>query len=146
MIEIRKYQPEDFLTIKRRDFDALAFMHFPNPKAIASRLAKGPAFTMLNGNIIACAGVLPLWKGSGEGWAVTSPLVEKYPVTFAKSVFLKITEIIEEMQLIRLQTVVDAEHTVSQNWLKRMGFKDEGLMRKYLGGRDFYRYAWIREK
>jgi RimJ/RimL family protein N-acetyltransferase len=50
------------------------------------------------------------------------------------------------MDLDRIQTVVDAEHTVSHKWVERMGFKNEGLMRKYLGGRDFYRYALIREK
>ena len=146
MIELRKYVPEDFMIIKRRDFDELTFNSFPNPKAISLRLTKGPAYTIVaNSDLVACAGVLPLWKGVGEGWAVTSNLVEKYPVFFAKTVWAKITEIIEVMQLIRLQTLVDCDHVVSQNWLDRMGFTNEGIMRKYLGGRDFFRYAWIRE-
>ena len=147
MIELRKYIPEDFMIIKRRDFDGLTFNNFPNPKAIAQRLTKGTAYTITDGyEIVASAGVLHLWKGVGEGWAVTSKLVEKYPVFFAKTVWDKINEIIEDMQLVRLQTLVDSEHIVSQKWLERMGFTNEGLMRKYLGGRDFFRYAWIREK
>lgn len=145
MIELRDYKPEDFMIIKRREFDALSFMKFPNPKLISLRLTKGPAFTITNGNIIACGGVLPLWKGVGEGWMVTSPLVEKYPILFAKTAWAKITEIIENLQLVRLQTVVHSEHIVSQKWLQRMGFTNEGLMRKYLGDIDYFRYAWIRE-
>lgn len=145
MIEVREYRPEDYMIIKRRDFDSFTFMSFPDPKAIALKLTKGMSYTITNGDVVACGGVLPLWKGVGEGWAVTSPLVEKYPLFFAKSVWEKTTEIIEKLQLVRLQTLVDAEHTISQKWLERMGFTNEGLMRKYLGGRDFFRYAWIRE-
>jgi len=50
------------------------------------------------------------------------------------------------MDLERVQTTIDAEHEVSKAWAERMGFVNEGLMRKYIAGRDFYRYALIREK
>jgi len=146
MIEIREYRPEDYMIIQRRYFDSLTFMNFSNPKAIAINLTKGIAYTLTNGTPIACGGVMPLWEGVGEGWVVTSELVERYPLTFAKTVWRKMKEIIDEMDLVRVQTLVDAEHTVSMKWVERMGFENEGLMRKYLGGRDFYRYALLREK
>jgi hypothetical protein len=145
-IKVRDYAPEDYMIIQRRKFDSLTFLNFPNAKQVGKNLAKGPAYTITNGVPVACGGILPLWTGVGEGWVVTSPLVEKYPVIFAKTVWRETVRLIESMDLDRIQTVVDAEHTVSHKWVERMGFKNEGLMRKYLGGRDFYRYALIREK
>jgi hypothetical protein len=143
---IREYVPDDFMIIHRRYYDSLTFLNFPNPSAIAKNLSTGPAYTLTNGIPIACGGILPLWKGVGEGWVVTSSLVEKYPITFAKTIWRETIRLIKSMDLERIQTVVDAEHTVSQRWVERMGFESEGLMKKYLGGRDFIRYALIREK
>jgi hypothetical protein len=121
-------------------------MNFPDPMAMANNLARGPAFTIANGVPVACGGILPLWKGVGEAWIVSSPLVEKYPITFAKVVWKKLKLLIEIMDLERVQTMVDCNHKVSQEWVKRMGFKKEGKMSKYIGGRDFYRYALVKEK
>lgn len=146
MIEIREYRSEDYMTIQRRHFDSLTFLNFPNPNAIANSLLNGKAYTITNGKPIACGGIMSLWKGVGEGWVVTSPSVEKYPIVFAKTVWRGMIEAIKSMDLDRVQTVVDAEHTVSQRWAEWMGFHNEGLMRKYLGGRDFIRYALIRKR
>lgn len=145
-IRVRDYKPEDYMIIHRRKFDTLTFLNFPNPEAVAKSLAKGPAYTLTNGVPVACSGILPLWKGVGEGWAVTSSLVEKYPIIFAKTIWRETVRLIKALDLDRIQTTVDAEHTVSQRWVERMGFVNEGLMKKYLGGRDFFRYALIREK
>lgn len=146
ILKVREYRPEDYMIIQRRRFDSLTFMNFPNPELIAKSLLRGPAYTITNGVPVACGGILPLWEGVGEGWIVTSPLVEKYPYTFAKTVWRETERLIRSLNLDRIQTVVDAEHTVSQIWVERMGFENEGLMKKYLGGRDFFRYALIREK
>jgi hypothetical protein len=146
MIRLREYRPDDYMSIKRRHFDAMTFLNFPDPMSIAINLNKGPAYTLVNEEIIASGGILPLWKGVGEGWIVSSPLVEKYPIAFAKTLWRKMLSLYDELGLERLQTLVDAEHIVSQKWLERMGFENEGLMRKYLNGRDFYRYALIKEK
>ena len=145
MIEIRDYRPEDFMTIKRRTFDAITFENFANPEAVSKNLLRGKAYTLTNGSPIACAGILPLWKGVGEGWVVTSDLVEKYPVSFAKTVWRGMVHTIKTLKLERVQTIVDVEHTVSQEWVEWMGFEQEGIMRKYLGGRDFFRYALVRK-
>jgi hypothetical protein len=144
-IKVREYKAEDYMTINRRHFDSLTFLNFPNPKAISLNLLKGKAYTITNGQPVACGGILPLWNGVGEGWVVTSPMVEKYPILFTKTIWRATYRLIESMDLDRVQTVIDAEHTVSQKWAERMGFKNEGLMRKYLGGRDFYRYALVKE-
>ena len=146
MIEIRDYKPEDYFEIERRKFDLITFLNFPNPKLIAETLGRGPAFTLLSdGQIIACGGIVPFWKGVGESWVISSKLVNQYPLSFAKVVWRKLLELIDKFNFERVQTVVDAENIVSQKWLERMGYKNEGQMRKYIKGRTFYRYAWIKE-
>lgn len=135
------------MRIKRRDFDMLTFLNFPNPRVIARNLLRGMAITGFhNGEILACGGVMPLWKGVGEAWVVTSPLVEKCPFFFMRTVWRRLLTFISIMELERVQTTVDAEHEVSLKWVERMGFKQEGLMEKYIGGRDFFRYALIMER
>ncbi len=144
MIEIRKYTPSDYMEINKRKFDALAILSFPDPMAMANSFLRGPAFTMVNDEIIACGGVLKLWKGVGEGWLLTSPLIEQHRVAFGRAALKTISRLMDDLKLERLQTMVDAEHWVSRYWLQWMGFKPEGLMSKYLGGRDFIRFAKVR--
>lgn len=147
MIELKQYSPEDYMKIRRRDFDMLTFLNFPNPKTVARNLLKGMAVTGFNsGEIIACGGIVPLWKGVGEAWVVTSPLVKRYPFSFMKVVWKRLIIFMKIMELERVQTTVDAEHEVSLKWIERMGFVNEGLMKRYVNGRDFYRYALIVEK
>lgn len=146
MIELRQYEPEDYMRIERRKFDAMTFLKFPDPMTIAKSLTKGPSLTAsVNGDILFCGGIVPMWKGVGEAWVVTSPLVDQYPFSFAKTVWRKLLFFAKSLEFDRVQTTVDIEHSVSIEWVERMGFVREGLMRKYIIGRDFYRYALIRE-
>ena len=146
MIEIRAYKEDDYLNIQRRHFDALTFMNFPKPELIAKKFTKGIAYTIeAPEGLVASGGVIPLWKGVGEAWVVTSELVETYPVLFAKTVWRKLLEIISANGIERIQTTIHKDHIVSQRWVERMGFENEGLMKKYLGGEDYYRYALIKE-
>jgi len=146
MIQVRNYKESDYMNINRRHFDKLTYMNFPDPELIAKRFTKGIAYTIETPEgLVASGGVLPLWKGVGEAWVVTSELVETYPVLFAKTVWRKLYEIINTNGIERVQTTIHKDHVVSQRWAERMGFKSEGLMKKYLGGEDYYRYALIKE-
>lgn len=122
----------------------LTFLQFPDPREIARRLASGYAYTVEDkGQIIASGGVLPLWKGVGEAWIVSSPLVPKYKVFFVKTVLREIAILAEKFE--RIQTTIDIENVVSMKWAEWMGFENEGLRRKFLGGRDYWEYALVRD-
>lgn len=143
--EVRTYKPEDYLEVSRRKFDRFTFGTRGNPEIISEQLSEGMAFTeVCKDGVIACGGVLPIWKGVGEGWAITSDLVCKYPFSFAKIVHKKLGEIIRYYKLDRVQTVVHSEFKTSIKWIERMGFKYEGEMPKYIAGMTYFRYAWIR--
>ena len=145
--EVRPYKSEDYIAISRREFDRFTFGTRGNPEVIAKQLFQGKAFTgICEKGIICCAGVLPVWKGVAEAWCVGSPLIESFRFSFPKEVKHKLGQIIEYYKLDRLQTIVDKEFTVSQKWLERMGFSYEGEMPKYIAGRTYLRYAWIRRE
>lgn len=143
MPEFRKYMADDYLRIQRRKFEMLTFLQFPDPNAMARRLGIGDAYTITdNGNIIASGGVVPMWKGVGEGWIVSSEFVHEYKIFFVKTVLRELMKLSEKYE--RIQTMIDIENVVSMKWAEWMGFECEGLRRKYIGGRDFWGYALVR--
>lgn len=145
MINVRTYIPNDYLLITRRRFDAITFLNFPNPRAMANTFARGEAYTMeVDGELVACGGVLPLWKGVGEVWLVASPLVERHKTAVGLAVVRKLKEMKKKYE--RLQTVIDREFVLSREWAVWMGFRSEGVMKKYIDGRDYIRYAMVKEE
>ena len=145
MLTVRRFRVDDYFAIDRRRFDMLTYLNFPDPQAMAENLHKGPAETIINSrHIIASYGIVPFWKGVGEAWAVTSDLVTEHGVFFAKTVFRGLVRTMDELKLDRVQTSVDVDHLVSRKWVEWMGFRNEGNMRKYIGGHDYIRYALVR--
>jgi len=146
MLEFRKYVPEDYLKINRRKFDLVTFENFPDVEQVAKNLSRGYGYTGLaDGEIVGLGGILPLWKGVGEAWVVSSPLVARYPLFFYRTIYWMLEELMEKMELVRVQTTVHCKHERSIKWVEKMKFKNEGLMRKYIGGQDYYRYARVEE-
>jgi len=142
---IRKFKYEDHIKIVRRNWDAVTYAGFPNKERVAKNLERGPAYTMeVDGEIVGCGGIMPLWKGTGEGWIVTSELVPKYKKSVVIAIYYGLMKLMNDLKLERVQTIVLKEHMVSRKWLEWMGFKYEGDMPKYIGGRTYARYALIK--
>jgi hypothetical protein len=108
-------------------------------------LRSGPSFTGIQkGRIVVIAGIVRLWTGVGGGWSLTSPLVEKLPVAFHRAVRRNILELEEKLCLHRLQITVQASHVVSQRWVERLGFRFEGVLKKYgPDGEDYLLFARV---
>jgi hypothetical protein len=108
-------------------------------------LRSGPAYTGLHeGRVVVVAGIVKLWMGVGGGWSLTSPLVEKFPVSFHRAVWRNILKSEENLCLHRLQITVQASHIVSQSWVERLGFQFEGVLKKYgPDGEDYLLFARV---
>lgn len=108
--------------------------------------SRGPCLTaMWGGNVVAVVGVILLWNGVGEGWAMTSDLVPRVAKSFHRAVLVGLNRIWNEYNLHRVQLVVHDRNIVSQRWVKRMGFEFEGILIKYgPDGSNYYRYARTR--
>jgi hypothetical protein len=92
----------------------------------------GNCYTALhNGNVACCFGAVPLNRGTAEGWMLTSYIVESNPISLTRGARRYINKIAIDMQLHRLQFVVDNSNVLAIRWTKALGFTEEGLMKNY---------------
>lgn len=144
---IRPFVMDDMLRINLRSIDARVGTDFDaGIKSAVAAAERGEALTVLVGEEILCiGGMVPLFTGVAELWSLTAEAVITYPLAFHTSI-LKILDYWQNLyNLHRIQCKVVAGHDTSRKWLTRMGFEEEGLMRKYDShGRDFYLYARVK--
>lgn len=142
-LEIIRFEPEHFGQFILRGYKATPIEVFPDLKKRAEELDGTAAYTaMVDGEIIACAGVVKLWPGVGEAWMMVSGVVEKYPVFFHRTVKRILNRIQEKYQLHRIQGTVRADFEKGHHWIETLGFRCEGLQRMFGADRaDHYRYA-----
>lgn len=123
-------------------------MGFPNAlERIEIQSANGVAYTGIDekGKVIAIGGITFLWKGVGSGWVITSELLLKHKVWTHRAIrdILDITE--KTHNLHRIESIILKDHVVSMQWAERLGFKQEGLLRKYDSQKqDHWLYARVK--
>jgi hypothetical protein len=143
-VEVVPFVPEHAERIVLRDFDArcVAALGADIRDLAAGYAAGGPGFSAVldHGEVVASGGVMLQWPGVGCGWALTSELVEDYMLTFHRAFKRTIEKVQRDYRLDRIQTIVHEDHVVSQRWLARLGFEEESLMLKVLGGENYYQY------
>jgi hypothetical protein len=143
-LQVRQFEPEDVLAISAREPDASIMASLPDPLAVAKQYRdSGPAWTgLLDGQPMVCSGVVILWPGLAEGWALTSSLAAQYPLAFHRVIKHKLNELISANNLRRVQVAIPETHQVSCRWITHLGFNCEGIMPKYgPDGADYLRFA-----
>lgn len=110
----------------------------------------GPCFTLrVDGNVIACGGVVIPWAGLGELWVMTSPLMLPHRKTFHKTA-KQLFERLKAMKLNRIQSTVSSLHPERDkclDWAVRFGFRLDGTAWKYgPHGENHYRLVYFEEE
>lgn len=103
----------------------------------------GAAWTMIHdGRVLCCGGVVPMMPGTATAWIVPSIWVNDYPRVFAKVVRERLDQLMEDMNLHRMETVClqDELHT---RWMGWLGFEKEGVRRQYDAQKNDY-IQWAR--
>jgi hypothetical protein len=113
----------------------------------------GPAYTLvIEGEVVACAGVTILEPGKGEAWALLSTLFYQYPKTAYKAIRKGLEDIIREKGLKRVQAFVKCgtgvptvDTQASCRFLEHLGFVNEtpNAMKAYHNGHDYYMFARV---
>lgn len=79
--------------------------------------------------ILAAAGVMTLWPGCGEGWAILTPAAT------GLSVVRKFREMFDLILVAnnyhRIQAMVRSDFVAGLRFAKWMGFEPEGIMRQF---------------
>lgn len=148
-LRIIAFEPEHLGRMQPRAFEARQIGLVADPQALAALYAqRGPAFTGMAGQeIMACGGLVMLWRGVAEVWMVSTALVAARPLAFHRAVKRGLARLRQDMGLWRVQAAVQKEHEVSRAWLARLGFREEGEMPGYgPDGEDYVRMAWTKGK
>jgi hypothetical protein len=75
-VKIIPYEPTHYLTLSRGIYARWPEGSLPSPAVLAEQYAlAGPGFTVLDadGEPVACAGVIRIWHGLGQAWAIVGP-------------------------------------------------------------------------
>lgn len=85
------------------------------------------AWTMVRGDQpLAIGGVLPLWEGVGEAWAIVTLGAQRHPMAFHRAAKRRLYEMQAHGKFHRIQCVVEWNHTVGHRWAESLGFMYEG--------------------
>jgi RimJ/RimL family protein N-acetyltransferase len=109
-------------------------------QAIANQASLGPSVTaFLNLQPVACFGFVPIWTGVAEAWLIADDKARTKPIGLTKmgQAFFDILQISYELH--RVQIAVRTSDTRAHKWALFLGFKEEGIMRRYgPDGADHY--------
>lgn len=95
--------------------------------------------------IVFCGGVYPAWAKCGTAWMLSSVITEQHKIFLHRSIKKIIADAIDILKLHRLEITVVEGHTKGCKWAERLGFINEGLMKKYDShGNNYWRYAIVR--
>ena len=104
----------------------------------------GMAFTAIaDQTVLGCAGVVPLWPGVGQAWAVFSEELLAHPVTLTRASERALDRIATAQDMRRIQATVRDGHGRGARWLSFLGFELEGLLVNYGpgGAGDYWMYG-----
>jgi len=103
----------------------------------------GSIFFGIEGNFIgALFGAIPVFDGVVEWYSYTDTRTSKYH--FAKGMLNYFDYLMSIPNLVRLQSTVLVNNKRAYNLHKKLGFKEEGMMRKYDGKNDYYMMAVVK--
>ena len=95
-----------------------------------------------NDRFVAAGGIVKIYKGLGEGWAIAGPLVQSHRLWFHSTFRRCIVAFEEALELHRHQIMVRGSFEVSQKWVQSLGFEYECTHKKYgIKGEDMQVYV-----
>ncbi len=100
----------------------------------------------VNDEIVGCGGIRKLWDGVGEVWLMLSPNTALYPTKTYECIREGLQKLIDENDFVRLQAWGRIGFTKAHTLFKHLGFKAEGIARKYTPDQcDSILYAIIKD-
>jgi hypothetical protein len=92
--------------------------------------AGGPAWTgLVNDEVACCAGVMLLYSGVGEAWAVMTNVGRQHSLFVHRQVSRILRDIIRHQRLRRVQADVIESFVAGRRWAESLGFTQESEMR-----------------
>lgn len=140
-MHIIAYQPEHLSALLLQPAQAYVrgFLDKPDYRALLN--VPGKAFSaFVDGEVKACAGLVMIWPGRAEAWALLSPELRRD--------FLKVhnatRRFLDTCGVPRIEANVDEGFAKARGWIEMLGFQFEGRSPKFTpDGRTVLRYARV---
>jgi len=141
MVEIRPYKFEDAMKLEPKEEGVKNKLDY---ETWARMNEMGPAYTIIvDGEIIACAGIRIFWEGSGEAWSIlskenSSKYIRLIMETFGK----RLKFVVEKLKFRWVQVSINSNNDKGIHFAQHFGFKRKCEMKGYLpDGSDAFLYA-----
>lgn len=98
---------------------------------------------IVDGEVVACAGVIQLWSGRAHLWAYLSEDAGKHMRAITRAVLRKL----DEMPFVRYEAEIAQQFPAAHRWVRMMGFRCEtqAPMRKFFpDGSSGFLYSKVR--
>lgn len=97
---------------------------------------------VVDGRIISCGGIIPLFNGIAELWQIPSVYVSEITMRYARYIRKWLEGMKEEFKLHRMETLC-LNDDLHNRWMRFLGFEREGVKRKYLNGNDYVMWGRV---
>ena len=146
MIEARNYQSGDVRKLKPRDIYGAEADIFDRTDFLGTS-TNSVAYTLVDSKtseVIAIVGMTMLWQGVADLWAVTSDLVDQYPLAFVRKCRKLLKVFFTHAGIHRWNTYVRCDFVKGHKFTKSLGFEFECKLRKFgPDGSDFYFFSRV---
>jgi RimJ/RimL family protein N-acetyltransferase len=138
----KPFEPAHLKDLVLQPAQASAYADFAD-KGYGDALAQHEAYTgFVDGRVVACAGVVPIWRGRGELWALIARDIGKIGM---HSLHYSVRIWLSRSAYRRLEAHCDAAFLQAHRWLRLLDFEYEGPLRAYTpDGRDCLRFARVK--
>ena len=112
----------------------------PSPHNLYQLQQAGPSWHVRRGGkLVALGGYTPIWEGRVAVWGYLG--VDSGPSMSAMTRKVKTELDTLALEFPRIEAYASRNYGAASRWLVMLGFRREGLMRKFASGRDYFMYA-----
>jgi RimJ/RimL family protein N-acetyltransferase len=142
-MEIRQFEPDDFLNLKLQPMQAcLSFGGQTVENAQALRQSQESFTATVDGEIVACIGLIEFWPGRRMVWAYLSAGAGPHLLALTR----RIRSWMRFFGKGRIEAAIDPQFEASVRWALLLGFQNETPfgMEEWIPGKTFHLYARVR--
>lgn len=112
------------------------------PDNLFKLIQSGPTWAVrLNGKLVAIGGHSPMWPGRTAVWGFLGADCGPAMLAMTREIRRQISDL--QVEFERIEAYVERNHVEGHRWIAALGFRKEGLMRKFANGIDYTMYARV---
>lgn len=106
-------------------------------------ISSGPAWGVrLDGKLVALGGHTPVWPGRTVLWGYLAGDSGPALRQMTREIRRRCDEL--SVEFPRMEAYAERHHANGNQWLRLLGFRREGLMRKFYGDSDYVLYSRVK--